>query len=215
MRCLECGAEIAELAQVCARCGAPVGYQPLAADPAAAQPAGRSVPSRLLLIAVGVAMALGVGAGLLITGLAHSRSSVSSNPTASQLSDGQLRAGDCLTGSNLSLGTNSDWPDTVAAVPCTHWHIGEVFFAGNAWPQSMAYPGDDKVDSQSQARCDAAFLKYDGTAYPDSMYNYDYIDPDNTTWPADDRWLVCVAYDATSAQPDGAPVNYSIKGSSR
>jgi hypothetical protein len=97
----------------------------------------------LLLIAVGVAMALGVGAGLLIAGLAHSRSLVSSNPTASQVSDGQLRSGDCLTGSNLGLGTNSDWPDTVAVVPCTHWHIGEVFFAGNAWPQSMAYPGDE------------------------------------------------------------------------
>jgi hypothetical protein len=95
------------------------------------------------------------------------------------------------------------------------WHIGEVFFAGNAWPQSMAYPGDDKVSSRAEARCDAAFLKYDGTDNPDSMFTYDYIDPDNTTWPADDRWLVCVAYDATSAQPDGAPVNYSIKGSSR
>jgi hypothetical protein len=115
----------------------------------------------------------------------------------------------------LGLGTNSDWPDTVAVVPCTHWHIGEVFFAGNAWPQSMAYPGDDKVSSRAEARCDAAFLKYDGTDNPDSMFTYDYIDPDNTTWPAGDRRLVCVAYDATSAHPGGAPVNYSIKGSSR
>jgi Septum formation len=202
------------MAQVCARCGAPVGYQPPAEGPAAAQPAGRSVPSRLLLIAVGVAMALGVGAGLLITGLAHWTSSVS-DPTASQVSDGQLRSGDCLTGSNLSLDTNSDWPDTVAVVPCTHWHIAEVFFAGNAWPQSMAYPGDNKVNSRSEARCDAAFLKYDGIAYPNSMFTYDYIVPDNTTWPAGDRWMVCVAYDATSAYPGGAPVNYSIKGSSR
>ena len=160
-------------------------------------------------------MALGVGAGLLITGLAHSRSSMSSNPTASQVSDGQLRSGDCLTGSNLGLDNNSDWPDTVAVVPCTYWHIGEVFFAGNAWPQSMAYPGDDKVNSRAEARCDAAFLKYDGTAYPDSMLTYDYIDPDNTTWPAGDRWMVCVAYDATSAHPGGAPVNYSIKDTSR
>jgi hypothetical protein len=78
----------------------------------------------------------------------------------------------------------------------------------------MAYPGDDKVSSRAEARCDAAFLKYDGTDNPDSMFSYDYIDPDNTTWPAGDRRLVCVAYDATSAHPGGAPVNYSIKGSS-
>jgi hypothetical protein len=212
MRCLECGAETA---QACARCGAPVGYQPPAAYAAAAQPAGRSVPSRLLLTAVGVALALGVGAGLLITGLAHSRSPVPSDPAASQMSVGQLRSGDCLTGSNLGLDNDSDWPDTVAVVPCTHWHIGEVFFAANAWPQSMAYPGDDKVSSQSQALCDAAFLKYDGSAYPDSMFYYAYTVPDNTTWPSGDRWVVCVAYDPTSAYPGGAPVNYSIKGSSQ
>lgn len=212
MRCLECGAETA---QVCARCGAPDGYQPPASYAAAAQPAARSVPSRLLLTAVGVAMALGVGAGLLITGLAHSRSSVFSDPTASQVSEGQLRSGDCLTGSNLGLDNDSDWPDTVAMVPCTHWHIGEVFFAGNAWPQSMAYPDDDKVNSRSVALCDAAFLKYDGSAYPDSMFYYAYVVPDNSTWPAGDRRVVCVAYDPTSAYPGGAPVNYSIKGSSR
>lgn len=39
--CLECGADGAEATEVCARCGAPAGYQPSAADPAVAQGGGR------------------------------------------------------------------------------------------------------------------------------------------------------------------------------
>ena len=38
MRCLECGAETAEAARFCARCGAPVIPQPSAADAAAGGP---------------------------------------------------------------------------------------------------------------------------------------------------------------------------------
>jgi Septum formation len=127
-----------------------------------------------------------------------------------QLSLGQLRPGDCLTGSNLGLGTGSDWP-WVTAVPCTSQHLGEVFFAGNAWPQSMAYPEDNKVNNQAQARCNAAFFKYDGIVYADSNFDYEYVTPDNTTWPSGDRFLVCVVYEP---QGSGAvPLNYSIKGS--
>src|SRR5262245_240215 len=80
MRCLECGAESAEATEVCARCGAPTSYQPSAADPAIAQRAERSGPSRRLLIIVGMATALVVVVGLIAT-LDHSGSPASSIPS--------------------------------------------------------------------------------------------------------------------------------------
>jgi DivIVA domain-containing protein len=127
-------------------------------------------------------------------------------------SEDQLQSGDCLNG-DLGLGTGSPWPDSVAVVRCTQQHAGEVLFAGNAWPQSMAYPGDNKLDNQAQARCDAAFLKYDGMDSADSNFSYDYLIPDDTTWPSGDRFVVCVAYAPNSQDSGAVPLNYSIKGS--
>ena len=83
----------------------------------------------------------------------------------------------------------------------------------NAWPQSKAYPGDNKVDNQAQVRCDAAFLKYDGLDSADSNFSYDYLIPDDTTWPSGDRFVVCVAYAPNSQDSGAVPLNYSIKGS--
>jgi hypothetical protein len=124
----------------------------------------------------------------------------------------QLRSGDCLEG-DQSLINDNTWPDYVAVVPCTQRHIGEVFFAGNAWPQSMAYPGNSKVDDQARARCDAAFFKYDGMDYQDSIFSYEFVPPDNTTWPSGDRFMACVAYEPNSQGSEAVPLNYSIKGS--
>jgi len=127
-------------------------------------------------------------------------------------SEDQLQSGDCLNG-DLGLGNDNPWPDSVAVLPCTQQHVGEVFFAGNVWPQSMTYPGDNKVDNQAQARCDAAFLKYDGLDSADSNFSYDYLIPDDTTWPSGDRFVVCVAYAPNSQDSGAVPLNYSIKGS--
>jgi hypothetical protein len=123
----------------------------------------------------------------------------------------QLRAGDCLTGSNLGLGTGSTWPNWVAAVPCTDQHLAEVFFAGNAWPQSLtAYPGDNATSDQGLARCATEFRRYDGIDFLDSKFTIDRVSPaGGDDWASGDRLLVCMAY-----QP-GVPVNYSIKRSGR
>jgi hypothetical protein len=92
---------------------------------------------------------------------APSRSSASPSPPASsapsvgQLTRDQLQPGDCLRVPGIN--TISQWPGVFTAVRCARPHTGEVFFAGNIWPQSLAYPGDQPVNDQAEARCDRAF----------------------------------------------------------
>lgn len=206
MRCLECGADSAEATEVCARCGAPASYQPSAADPAVAPQAGPSGPSRRLLIAVGVAAALVAAAGL-IAGSEHSGSPASSVPSAGQLTIYQLRAGDCLPGSGQDPANFNELNGPFTAAPCTQPHTTEVIFAGNAWPRSLAYPGDQAVFDDGYVRCVMAFSAYDGIDADSSSSVSDVVSstPDSSTWPGGDRWLACFATTYRS-------VDYSIKG---
>jgi hypothetical protein len=127
----------------------------------------------------------------------------------------QLRTGDCLTGSDMGLGTGNPWPYLVAAVPCSGPHLAEVFFAGNAWPKSLAaYPGDNAISDQGFERCTSAFSAYDGIESTASDISFDYVDPSGgDDWASGDRWLVCVAYQDHGRGP--VMVDYSIKGSHR
>ena len=129
----------------------------------------------------------------------------------------QFRAGDCVTGSNLGLGSGGTWPYWVAAAPCTGPHLAEVFFAGNAWPQSLvAYPGDNAISDRAEARCLTAFSAYDGIDNSESAFTIYYIAPyGSDDWSSGDRQLVCMAYMSTSQHPGGVPVDYSIRGSNK
>jgi tetratricopeptide (TPR) repeat protein len=215
-RCLECGAANAEGTEVCARCGAPIAPQlPVAASPAVAQPAGRDGSSRGLLLVLGLPTGL-VLASVLIAGLVSLPSSMSPTAATGQLAEDQLQPGDCLQGSIMGLGSGSDWPDLVTAVTCTRPHIAEVFFASDAWPQSLVYPGDNTISDQADARCLTAFSAYDGIDNSGSAFTFDDIVPSGgDDWDSGDRWLVCVAYESTGQYPAGALVDYSIKGSDR
>lgn len=252
MRCLECGAETAELAQVCARCGAPAAVQASAAagraedgsgdtsallpgeslhQTAGQRPGPSSRRNALVLAGLGFVVLVAVivlvaSVMTIITRLSMSTSSkspprsASSNspkapgspaasgspsPSASQLTYDQLRAGDCVQVPNINTST---WPDVFTVVPCDQLHTGEVFFAGNIWPQSIAYPGDNATDMQADARCGSAFTKYDGISPDQSAFNYASDLPDSTSWLSGDRSVQCIAYD-----PSGAPIFSSIKGS--
>jgi hypothetical protein len=168
--------------------------------------------------------ALKFGFGLLVVLLAivgpvaASHSSWTHHSSSSrQLSYTQLSAGDCLVGSNLGLNNNSSpWPAVVTAVPCKHRHLAEIFYVGNVWPQSLAYPGYNAIADQGYARCLSAFLAYDGIAQPASAFAISYTAPDRTTWPAGDRHVICAAYQPYLGAANGVqPVTYSIKGSRR
>jgi Septum formation len=128
------------------------------------------------------------------------------SPSASQLTYDQLRAGDCVQVPNIN--TASTWPDVFTVVPCSQSHTGEVFFAGDIWPQSIAYPGDNATDKQADARCGSAFTKYDGISPDQSAFTYAWDLPDSTSWLSGDRSVQCIAYD-----PSGAPLFSSIEGS--
>jgi hypothetical protein len=207
IRCPECGAESAEATEVCARCEAPASYQPSEAGPDVAPRAGRSGPSWRRRIIVGLATVTVVVAGLIVVGFLVAPAS----PSTGQLTIYQLRTGDCLQdqylgsdGQDLSSYNQLNGPFT--ATPCTQPHIDQVFFAGDAWPQSLAYPGDQAVYDDGLVRCFAAFSAYDGIDSSSSAFYVVASTPDRTSWPGGDRWLVCFASAPGS-------VDYSIKGS--
>ena len=184
--------------------GAPTSYPPSAADPAVAQPAGRSGPSRRPLITVGMATALVVVSGLIVGLIIQSRYSTSSTPSTDQLTIYQVQTGDCLQGSDLA--NFNQWNGPFTAVPCTQPHTVEVFFAGNSWPRSLAYPGDQAVYDDGYARCLTTFSAYDGVDNSASEFGVMSSTPDSSTWPGGDRWLACFATTLVS-------VDYSIRGS--
>jgi serine/threonine protein kinase len=134
-------------------------------------------------------------------------------PTVGDLQLAQFQVGDCLTGSNMDLNTNTPWPKITLAVPCSQSHTAEVFYASSAfWAKGGVYPGDSTISKAANAECDTAFSSYVGIAYSKSMYTWTNIVPDASTWPTGDRALHCVAYYATPKQPAGAPITGSIKG---
>jgi hypothetical protein len=113
----------------------------------------------------------------------RSKSNINSSRSATnQLTSDQLGPGDCLAGSGLGLGTDSPWPEYVTSVACTKQHVAEVFFAGNIWPRSLAFPGENAITSQAHARCTAEFTAYDGINYPQSAFTFDTITPSDSTW---------------------------------
>lgn len=223
MRCVECGSEAAGATQYCKDCGAPVpgrqsartelslaGHIPQVSAPR--QRIGREVRI-LALVSLGVVV---LGTIAVVALVAAVRSATASAPRSAVqpkvsksssellLTDQELRAGDCLRGSDLGLGTGSTWPDYFTVVPCTERHVAEVFYSGNPWPASrVAYPGDTAVNNKSDSICETAFENYTAPEYAPE-FTYDEVTPDYSSWWSGDKSLQCVAY-------NGLQVNYSIK----
>jgi len=128
----------------------------------------------------------------------------------------QLQARDCLLGSGLGLNTYRPYRGGVTVVPCDQRHIAEVFFADNAWPRSLAFPGYYAIGIAASIRCESAFRAYDGIPVSESIFDYGQVTPITAAdWASGDRSVTCIAYEPTTQYPAGAPVSYSIKGSQR
>jgi len=233
MRCAECKREIADGSQVCPVCRTPVSLPYFAAPASPAglpsdavgwhQPnptAGQEIPAWEGLAArksrrpaPAIAGAAIAAALAVILGVALTHTSSARRPSAGtqQLTEPQLRPGDCLVGKDLGLGTNSPWPYTVTAVPCTQRHLAEIFFAGYPWPESLTkYPGDNAVFNMEDQRCRAAFTAYVGIDPSLSIFLVDETGPSIASdWATGDREVVCIASES------GTPLRRSIKGARR
>jgi serine/threonine protein kinase len=124
-----------------------------------------------------------------------------------------LRPGDCLTGSNLSLNTSNSFPTTIEAVSCSQRHIAEAFYSSNSWAANKAFPGDTAAGNQATAVCDKAFTAYIGLPPSSSGYSFKVAYPGSGDWATGDRSVQCVAYLPTTSDPGGAPLYVSIRGS--
>jgi hypothetical protein len=132
-------------------------------------------------------------------------------PAVRHLLLSQLRNGDCLTGTNMGLGSDNPWPTLTTAVPCGQQHLAEVFFADNAYWAGQ-YPGDTVITGKADAQCERVFTAYVGVADAASKYTMDDVFPDATDWSNGERELVCVAYQPASGPAGAAPVAGSVKG---
>ena len=226
MICTECKRDVAEGLLFCPACGSPIDTQRFVAadqptglpaetigsyrpDPMPSAQVPRDTPAWEGLAARGrnyrrdVVAAAGLVLGALVVlvlmvSLAPSSQARRPPKPPQQLTEDQLQAGDCLTGSNMGLGTGSAWPETVTVVPCTQRHIAEVYYVGYPWPlvASNAYPGDQAVFKVEDERCTAAFKTYDGIDVPSvSVLLHDEIGPTPaSSWESGNREVVCVAY---------------------
>jgi serine/threonine protein kinase len=210
--------------------GAPGADQPSAPPTGSGRP--RKRPGWLLPAGVGaailvvvVALVLALGGKPAKPGAAQQTTTPSSSPgrstspapnatpTVGNLQLTQFQVGDCLTGSNMDLNTNTPWPKITQAVPCSEVHTAQVFYANSGfWPAGGAYPGNSTISKDANAECNTAFSSYVGITYSNSKYTWTNIVPDSSTWPTGDRALHCVAYYATKQDPAGAPITGSIEG---
>ena len=96
-----------------------------------------------------------------------------------------LKPGDCLT-TVTATGTVTDVP----VVPCTTPHAGEVFAVFDL--PDGPWPGDAKVEEQSESRCNDEFDTYADS--PDSKLELYYLHPKEQSWWRD-RGVICIATD--------------------
>jgi Septum formation len=174
----------------------------ITSEPTTARAPGPSRRGRLVLIGGGVAAAC----ALVITLI------VASSSSTRGLTYYQLARGDCLSGTYLHLGTNQTWPETVLAVSCNAQHVGEVYFAGPAWPRSQSFPGGNAISLRATIKCNDTFISYVGVPYTSTPYRYADVAPDATSWASGDRRVLCTAYRPTASQPNGAALHKSVKG---
>lgn len=97
---------------------------------------------------------------------------------------------------------------TVAAVPCSEEHDGEVFHDFTL-PEGE-FPGDEAIEASAYEGCEPAFATFVGVSYEESALDYVFYSPTEASWnEVDDRVISCVVVD-----PAGA-VTGTLQGAAR
>ena len=103
-----------------------------------------------------------------------------------------------------SGGVLSDWTE----VSCEGSRQIEVTFA--AAFEDGPYPGDDYLANNAESTCRNAFENYVGLSPEDSMFDYDWLLPDQDLWANGVRNGICLV-----VRDDGSPLTDTVKGSER
>ena len=103
-----------------------------------------------------------------------------------------------------SGGVLSDWTE----VSCDGPRQIEVTFA--APYEEGPYPGDNYLVDNADSTCREAFETYVGISAEQSIFDYDWLIPDEDLWANGVRSGICLV-----VSDDGSPITETVKGSER
>ncbi|SDQ48758.1 septum formation family protein [Microbacterium sp. cf332] len=100
-----------------------------------------------------------------------------------------IRVGDCM------LFSDSDATEVTEAptVPCSDPHDLEAFYAEDITGDD--FPGIEGAQAQAEQVCADAFSTFVGTAYEESVLDFNYYVPTAGSWDAGDREILCLIGD--------------------
>lgn len=91
---------------------------------------------------------------------------------------------------------------TVHVVPCADSHVYEAF-AQPVLPGG-AYPGDDAIAADAEARCVAQFESFVGATYDQSAWYVTYVHPTPDSWAEGDREVLCALHNQAGTAVTGS-----------
>ena len=143
--------------------------------------AGIAVSGAVALVGVGAAVASLVMAAYFGAGLLGMDDEFVATGTAEELA--ALNVGDCFD------DAGGDGP--VDEVECDGSHEGEVYLRTPLQASWQEYPGEEELFWAADEQCYEAFEGYVGKEYESSEFDFSVYAPDEESWAAGDRTLVC------------------------
>jgi hypothetical protein len=108
-----------------------------------------------------------------------------------------LEVGDCEAG-NPTEGEVSE----TKVIDCAEPHGGEIYAA--SYLPDGDFPSDEEIVAQADADCYAGFESFIGADWDDSMYNYSWYYPTESSWADGDREILCIVYHDGGEQISGS-----------
>ncbi|WP_010205003.1 septum formation family protein [Salinibacterium sp. PAMC 21357] len=98
-----------------------------------------------------------------------------------------LEVGDC----EAAAPEEGEVEDT-KTIDCAEPHQGEIY-AASMVPDGD-FPGDAAIGEQAEADCYTAFESFVGISWDDSIYNFSWYFPTESSWADGDREILCIVY---------------------
>lgn len=118
----------------------------------------------------------------------------------------RLQVGDCVAEIDTAAG---EVIDSLPVVPCGEPHRLEVYHAFDI--PDGSYPGDTEMFERAAEGCLAAFRRFVGIDFSESVYDVNPIRPTPESWAEiDDREVLCALFEG-----DGVVRTESAEGSAR